>query len=345
MFICDDTSVSLKEYPYSIHDVHISDPFILADEKTGSYYTYVQFVDHERFPDMELKRGVFYCLESKDLIHWSKPFICFEDESFERKLDLWAPEVHEWKGKYYLISSFRAPGTYRACEALVSDSPRGPFKAFAKKSLTPEGWQCLDGTLYEDKEGKPWLVFCHEWLQVNDGQICAVRLSEDLSSAVGEPVILFRASDGPWVGQNGEGAIVTDGPFLYRAENGELIMLWSSFNKGGAYAVSYAKSSNGEITGTWIQKEEPLYSFDGGHGMLFRSFGGELMMSIHCPNDHMKKRILLFEMEEKDGNLSIKNEVTGNWYRGAGGKAKPWIYTDECIEAPVFTKDTRYGKE
>ncbi len=46
-------------------------------------------------------------------------------------------------------------------------------------------------------------------------------------------------------------------------------MLWSSFTKGGEYAVRCAKSTNGEITGKWIQKEEPLYSCDGGHGMLF----------------------------------------------------------------------------
>lgn len=341
MYICDETQVDLEKYPYHIHDVHISDPFILADEKTGSYFTYVQFADYERFPEIEKKQGVFYYLESKDLIHWTKPTLCFEDENYERKLDLWAPEIHVWKGKYYIISSFRAPGKYRACEALVSDSPRGPFKAFAAKPLTPDGWHCLDGTLYVDKENKPWLVFCHEWLQVNDGQICAVRLSDDLARAISEPIILFRASDGSWVGQSGEGALVTDGPFLYRAKSDELIMLWSSFTKGGAYAVSYAKSTNGEIDGKWIQKEEPLYSFDGGHGMLFKSFGGELMMSIHCPNDHMKKRILLFEMDEKDGELLIKNEVTGNWYKEAGGKAKPWVYQTECMENPVFAVDPR----
>jgi hypothetical protein len=341
MFICSDQEADLIKYPYHIRDVHISDPFIFVDKKTGSYFTYVQFVDHKRFPESLEKQGVFYYLESKDLIHWTCPTICFEDETFSEKYDLWAPELHYWKGKYYLISSFRAKGMYRNCRALVADSPRGPFKVFTERPLTPPGWQCLDGTLYEDKKGNPWLVFCHEWLQVNDGQICAVKLKDDLSDYLEEPTILFRASDGPWVGQNGEGALVTDGPFLYRAQNGDLLMLWSSFTKGGAYAISYAKSSNGEITGEWIQKEEPLYSFDGGHGMLFRTFGNELMLSIHCPNNHMKKRILLFEIEEKNGELAIKNEVTGNWYNAAGGKASPWVYKDASLEFPVFERDPR----
>ena len=71
----------------------------------------------------------------------------------------------------------------------MSDSPKGPFRPVGNRPVTPEGWHCLDGTLYTDRKGAPWLVFCHEWLQVGDGQICAVPLSEDLSEAVGEPVI------------------------------------------------------------------------------------------------------------------------------------------------------------
>ena len=41
-----------KQYPYHIRDVHISDPFILADPVSKKYYTYVQFADRDRFPDV-----------------------------------------------------------------------------------------------------------------------------------------------------------------------------------------------------------------------------------------------------------------------------------------------------
>ena len=40
-----------------------------------------------------------------------------------------------------------------------------------EEAVTPDGWQSLDGTLYVDRSGKPWMVFCHEWLQVGDGQM------------------------------------------------------------------------------------------------------------------------------------------------------------------------------
>ena len=83
-FYCSDDTVDLEQYPYHVRDVHISDPFILADPKSRCYYTYVQFADIERFPDVETDKehGVFYVLESKDLIHWSKPQICFRQNNF-----------------------------------------------------------------------------------------------------------------------------------------------------------------------------------------------------------------------------------------------------------------------
>ncbi len=343
MFVCSDEHADLEKYPYHVRDVHISDPFILADPASGSYYTYVQFADLNRFPELPGGRGHFYCLESKDLIHWSRPKVCFEKGDFWADMDYWAPECHMWKGRYYLISSFRAEGTYRRCQCLVADSPAGPFRPVRQEPVTPEGWQCLDGTLYVDRSGAPYMVFCHEWLQVEDGQICAVPLSGDLGEATGEPEILFRASEAPWTGSVERGGGVTDGPFLHRLPGGGLIMLWSSFTASGAYAVSYATSLSGEIHGPWVQQERPLYAMDGAHAMLFRSFSGQLMMACHCPNDHKRKRILLFEMEETEKGIHIINEVTGNWYTAIGGHGARYAYPSSCREAPCFMKDPRAG--
>ena len=181
------------------------------------------------------------------------------------------------------------------------------------------------------------MVFCHEWLQVGDGQIAAVPLSDDLSEAVGPPEVLFRASDAPWRGSFcRHSGYVTDGPFLYRMKDNSLLMLWSSFTEKG-YATGYAKSKSGEIHGPWIQRQEPLYFLDGAHSMLFHTFDGRLMMSLHCPNIHTKKKMLLFEMEEKDGELYILNEITGNWYQNAGGNAAGYLYHEPCREEIRFS--------
>lgn len=49
--------------------------------------------------------------------------------------------------------------------------------------------------------------------------------------------------------------------------------------------------------------------------------------------------ILLFEMEEKEGKLSIINEATGNWYKNAKGRAKNWVYTKDYTDEPVFSEN------
>lgn len=73
--------------------------------------------------------------------------------------------------------------------------------------------------------------------------------------------------------------------------------------------------------------------------MLFKTFGGQLMMSLHCPNRHQDKRILLFEMEERNGGLYVVNEVTGNWYDKAGGIAANYNYRTPCVEIPCFARN------
>lgn len=75
---------------------------------------------------------------------------------------------------------------------------------------------------------------------------------------------------------------------------------------------------------------------DGAHSMLFTTFGGQLMMALHCPNRHEAKRILLFEMEETFDGIHIINEVTGNWYNNVEGIARGFAYKDRCVEEPSF---------
>ncbi len=333
-----------------VHDLRIRDICILPDKKSGNYYAYTSF------PRTDKADSALECRYSKDLIWWSEPVKVFTaDKSFWGPYDLWAPEGHYYKGKYYVVSSFRAPGGYRGCQFLVSDDPLGPFRPMVNKPATPEGWHCLDGTLYVDKNGDPWMVFCHEWTQVQDGQIAAIRMKEDLSDSIGDPIILFRASDAPWkftkncythweytMPQPMLGwARVTDGPYLIRMEDGRLLMTWTSYSDT-AYTTGYAYSESGEIQGPWIQEPEPLYSQDGGHAMFFRRFDGQLMMTLHAPNIIDKERMLLFEMEYRGGKLHIINEMTGTWlsrkYNPDGSDKGIWNTPEIVSSAPVTNR-------
>jgi arabinan endo-1,5-alpha-L-arabinosidase len=151
-----------------------------------------------------------------------------------------------------MFATFAAPERHQGTLILVSDAPEGPYQPWSDGPVTPSHWQCLDGTLFVGKKGKLWIVFCHEWTQVHDGPVIAMRLSADLKSAEGRPIILFNASEAPWVrrnqwpGEEDKGRFpvyVTDGPFFYRTQQGSLLMLWSSFGATG-YPMGIARSAS-----------------------------------------------------------------------------------------------------
>jgi len=162
----------------------------------------------------------------------------------------------------------------------------------------------LDGTLWV-QDGVPYMVYSHEWVQIIDGAMVRVRLADDLSRTVGEHQVLFRASEAPWAERSRDhGSWITDGPWLHRSDSGRLFMLWSSFSRTG-YTTGLAVSESGELDGPWVQQPEPLYREDGGHPMLFRTFDGRLVMSLHSPNGGPEQRIRFFEMEDTGETLRI----------------------------------------
>lgn len=256
----------------------------------------------------------FDAYTSKDLEHWEGPFPVFRPEvDFYAERNFWAPEVYAYGQGYIMFATFRRKDNdLLGTAVLASTHPLGPFTPHSEGPVTPKDWSSLDGTLYIDKEGKPWMVFCHEWQQTGDGDVCAMRLTEDLRSAGGEPAVLFRASEAPWTTpfvskryadqQN----YVTDGPFLFRSSGDDtLYLLWASFINN-TYALGIARSGSGEITGPWIHQEEALYLEDGGHAMVFRTFGDKLMLAIHIPNQTPDERPVFLELEESNGVMRMK---------------------------------------
>ena len=214
------------------------------------------------------------CMVGKDLENWEGPIEIFHnDGSFWADREYWAPEVHVINGAFYMFASFHSPNRRRGTQILRAEKPTGPFVPISDGPVTPADWECLDGTFFQSKDGDPYLVFCHEWLQVHDGEVCAMKLTPDLKAAAGEPRVLFRASQAPWVvpsvDKDGNKNYVTDGPWLHRCPDGRLMMLWSSHGKDG-YAQAAAYSDNGDITGNWTPAAEPIFGRDGGHGMIFR---------------------------------------------------------------------------
>ncbi|MCA9241380.1 MAG: family 43 glycosylhydrolase, partial [Planctomycetales bacterium] len=238
---------------------------------------------------------------------------------------IWAPELHKYRGRYYLLLTFDTrhlfaeqwrnwlPRVTRGSQVLAADSVAGPYLPFANHSTLPTDMMTLDGTLWVE-DGVPYMVFCHEWVQIKNGTIESIRLKEDLSATIGEPVRLFNGSDAPWARTSKEhGCNVTDGPYLHVSKSGKLFMIWTSFSAQG-YTVGLAISDSGKLAGPWRQQEEPIYGGggeNGGHGMLFSTFGGQLMMALHRPNSRAAQP-RLFLMEDTGQSLLAVREFVGD---------------------------------
>lgn len=294
------------ENKMKLSEINLRDPFILTYE--SKYYMYGSRVGTPYEGCTWGDQTGFDVYESSDMENWSEPKCVFEkNDGFWGEYHFWAPEVHFYNGKFYLIATFKAKGKCRGTHILVCDTPNGIFTPVSALPVTPLESECLDGTLYVDKKGVPHLVYCHEWLQIDNGTVCEVALADDLSRAISEPKVLWSAKDYPNVKairKNGTG-FVTDGPFFYRCENGDLVCIWSTHDKDTGYVELISKSSNGDIDGSWTLLDTPLFDKDGGHGMIFRDLTGNLRFVMHNPNTILLERPVITRLYDENGNLHI----------------------------------------
>lgn len=293
-----NSSAVAEEFPINIDSLRIRDPFIFVDKVDKCYY--LQARDD----------GKFRVYKSKDLENWKDLGNSFiPDSSFWGTKDFWAPDMYYHNGKYYIFATFSSDKAKRGTSILISDKPEGPYQPLTNESTTPPGWMCLDGALYFDKDENPWMLYCHEWLEVYDGEIVAQRLSDDFKSMIGDPIVLFKASEAPWTTTtSGEGktGYVTDAPFIYKLKDGSLMMTWSSFEKvTNKYAIGQAYSRSGNLLGPWVQDSVPINSDDGGHAMIFNDLDGQLRISYHAPNSQEEKPTIRKIAIDDDGRISF----------------------------------------
>lgn len=266
-----------------LDSIRLSDPFILADQNTHMYY-------------MTGTGGLLW--KSKDLKLWSGPYKVAQTDTASwmgKNTIIWAAELHYYKGKYYYFATFTNKNIKidtvrgnvierRACHVLVSEKAEGPYFPMKDLEYLPADKPTLDGTFWVDKDKKPYMVYCHEWLQNWNGTIEKIELKPDLSGTVGKSRILFRASDSPWSREKEEGKIkpnkVTDGPFLFRTKKGKLGMIWTSWVYD-VYTQGVAYSTSGTLNGPWIHQKEPITPPNFGHGMIFCTFEGKWLMAVH----------------------------------------------------------------
>lgn len=302
------------------NDLSMSDPYILADEATKTYY-------------LTSSGGRMY--KSTDLVMWTGPYNVIDIKGLwlEKAGFAAAAEVHKIGDKYYYAGTWsdhsdliqQVPRRYNVPHnqtyLLRADNPEGPYTSFAVEpgyDYQPRSWDCIDGTLYEEN-GKIYMIFVHEWTQLIDGTMDYIELAPDLSYTVSEhPVTMFRASEAAWVMEmngNGEATFgmkmpgwVTDGPQMFRTQTGKLGMLWSSWGKE-RYANGIAYSESGTIAGPWIQEPEAFIANNSGHGMLFKTFEGRLIFVVHHAEANGPRKPQYWNVDDSGDKLVLGTRI------------------------------------
>ncbi len=295
-----------------LDSIQLSDPFILTDPKTKTYY-------------MTGTGGLLW--QSTDLKRWRGPYVVAQPDPnswMGPKPMIWAAEIHPYQGKYYYFATFTNSASKidtvqgkaldrRASHVLVSNQPTGPYRPLNKADYLPANKSTLDGTFWVDKDGTPYLVYCHEWLQNLNGTIEKIALKPDLSGTLGPGKILFWASDSPWSREKDATGHdrpnkVTDGPYVFRTQTGRLGMLWTSWVYD-VYTQGVAYSASGTLDGPWQQTPAPITPPNYGHGMLFRSLEGKPLMVLHSHREVNGRYVRipqLFEVDLSGNSLLVR---------------------------------------
>lgn len=282
------SAIYLEDYPLDVDSIQLSDPFVLADKDSGMYY-------------MTGTGGKLW--KSPDLKHWSMPKSVVEVDSASwmgATPEIWAAELHKYNDKYYYFATFYNHSKFfmaadgrmfprRACHVLVSDSPEGPYRAISSENYLPADKLTLDATLWLDSDNILYMVYCHEWVQNNDGTVEKIALKPDFSSTYGDYNVLFRASDSPWSREVVDGVEgpnrVTDGPYVFSTSTGRLGMIWTSWVYN-IYTQGVAYSESGTLDGPWVQSPNPITPPNYGHGMIFTDVNGRTLLACHSHQEN-----------------------------------------------------------
>ena len=266
----------------ALDEINIRDPFIVNPGEGG--YLMTGTIYHYNYNDS----GMCVCYKSEDLRSWRGPFTLIDGKNSVYS-DFWAAEIHRVGDKFCLLITLHPKGGKRGVYLFTSDRADGGYKPIAR--LTPEGGNCLDGTMLV-KGGKIYFTYCREYIDVKDGQIlCSVYEEKDfdlppadmdkMPCIARQGKLLFKGSDNTFRPTLAKKK-VTDGPFYYE-HGGELYLLWSTHLAGGTYALLAAKSVNGEPDGEFTQLGA-VYDKNGGHAMIFKDKEGRGQLVLHAPN-------------------------------------------------------------
>ncbi len=214
--------------------------FFVSGLTTLSFANATQVPAHD--PVITHQNGQYYAFTtgpgitiytSKDRVHWKNSGRVFKSEpTWARKVapdfngHLWAPDIIQHQGKYYLYYSVSAFGQNTSAigvsvnETLDPESNNYQWvdQGIVVQSIPfRDNWNAIDPAVIKDQDGTAWMSFGSFW-----GGLKLVKLASDLTS-LAEPQIWYDLATRPNVQYN-----PIEAPFIFK--KGNYYYLFASFD-------------------------------------------------------------------------------------------------------------------
>lgn len=222
---------------------NIGDPYVLKVK--NNYYMYATS-----------SSSGFKVWQSPDLVNWEQKGLALDKSdpaNLWGKGNFWAPEVKEFKNKFYMTYSAIDTTGKMKIRIARSNNPTGPFINWSEPLFRGDEFSYIDASLFIEK-GKIYLFYVKDCsLNILNGnhvsQIYVTEMDKDLKHPVGDTKLILTP-DQEWEGIRKEWQW-NEGPFVIK--NGETYYLLYSANvfNSSDYSVGYATSTS--PTGKWTK--------------------------------------------------------------------------------------------
>ncbi len=300
-------SLGLMTFTASAAQVEVHDPVMARED--GTYYVF------STGPGITM-------YSSTDKEHWHYADRIFSSEpkwarSVAPEFDghIWAPDIYQKDGKFYLYYSVSAFGKNTSAIGVTTNdtlNPEAPNYHWQDQGIViqshpdKDNWNAIDPAIIEDEKGQPWMSFGSFW-----GGLKLVKLNDDLVS-LAEPVQWYDLATRPSVTYN-----PIEAPYIFK--KGDYYYLFASFD----FCCQGTNSTYKLMVGRSETLQGPYYDKNGksmlegggslvlegdqdwaglGHNAVY-SFDGEDYMVFHAYEtaDNGTQKLRILHVDWQDG--------------------------------------------
>lgn len=229
------------------------DPFLFYHEETKTFYLYGTTRKYSNPGKIE---ETFEYYTSTDLVNWKNGGVCFKPAKGDWCTSrLWAPEVFEIDGKYYMYYTAATgdAGVLHGSVA-VADSPAGPFTNEVAPGVTGDkpvfdfgsNFPTIDGSLFVDDDGAMYYYFARDQIGDNSssGGTNTARRSTIWGIELENPYTIKAGAKPVKLTEVGRSTVDETGAFTQKWEVQAQNALWNEgpymLKHNGVYYLTYS---------------------------------------------------------------------------------------------------------